>query len=96
MRRLRHVQRHLKDRVHPPFNVKIVSRHRPTANLVTQIHSWLLGEFGLAYTTNGRPLKQNRRHGRRLKKQLATPRLAAAGRGAENAVIVKRSAKEAR
>jgi hypothetical protein len=29
-------------------------------------------------------------------KQLATPRLAAAGRDAENAVIVKRSAKEAR
>ena len=32
MRRLRYVQRHLKDRVHPPFDVKIVSRHGPTAN----------------------------------------------------------------
>jgi hypothetical protein len=57
-RRLRRVQRRLKDRVHPSFNVKIGSRHRPTANLATQIHSWLVGEFGLPYKTNGRPWKQ--------------------------------------
>ena len=66
-RRLRRVQRRLKDRVHPSFNVKNVSRHRPTANLVTQFHSWLVGEFGLAHTTNGRPLKQNLINGRRFK-----------------------------
>jgi ribosome-associated translation inhibitor RaiA len=78
-RRLRRMQRRLKDRVHPSFNVKIVSRHRSTANLVTQIHSWLGGEFGLAYKTNGRPWKQNLINRRRFKKQLATHRLAAAG-----------------
>jgi ribosome-associated translation inhibitor RaiA len=78
-RRLRRVQRRLKDRMHPSFNVKIVARHKRTANLVTQIHSWLVGEFGLAYTTNGRPWKQNLINGRRFKKQLATHRLAAAG-----------------
>jgi len=51
-RRLRRVQRHLKDRAHP-------SRHRPImANLVIRIHSWLVGEFGLAYTTNGRAMKR--------------------------------------
>jgi hypothetical protein len=77
-RRLRRVQRRLKDRVHPSFNVKNVSRHRPTANLVTQFHSWL-GEFGLAHTTNGRPWKQNLINGRRFKKQLAISRLAGAG-----------------
>jgi hypothetical protein len=78
-RRLRRAQRRLKDRVHPSFNVKNVSRHRPTANLVTQFHSWLVGEFGLAHTTNGWPLKQNLINGRRSKKQLATSRLAVAG-----------------
>ena len=78
-RRLRRVQAHLKDRLHPSFNVKIVSRHRSKANLVTQIHSWLVGEFGLAYTTNGRPWKQNRINGQRLKKQLAIARLAVTG-----------------
>jgi ribosome-associated translation inhibitor RaiA len=78
-RRLRRVQRRLKDRVHPSFNAKIVFRHRPTANLITQIHSWLVGEFGLAYITNGRPWKQNLINGRMFKKQLATRRLAAAG-----------------
>jgi len=64
--KLRRVQRRLKDRVHPSFNAK-KSRHRSTANLVTRIHSWLVGEFGLAYTTNGRPWKQN------LKKSKHTP-----------------------
>jgi len=77
--RLRRVQRRLKDRVHPSSNAKNVSRHRSMANLVTRIHSWLVGEFGLAYTTSGRPWKQNLINGRRFKKQLATPRLAAAG-----------------
>jgi hypothetical protein len=57
-RKLRSVQSHLKDRVHPSFNVKIVSRHRPKANLVTRIHSWLVGELGLAYTTNGRAVER--------------------------------------
>lgn len=61
--RLRRVQRHLKDRVHPSLNAKNVSRHRSMANLVT----------------SGRPWKQNLINGRRFKKQLATPRLAAAG-----------------
>jgi len=79
MRRLRRVQRHLKDRVHPSFKLKIVSRQRHTANLVTRLHSWLVGEFALAYTTNGRPWKQNLINGRRFKKQLSSPRLAAAG-----------------
>jgi hypothetical protein len=78
-RKLRRVQRHLKDREHAPFNVKIVSRQRPTAYLATRIHSWLVGEFGHAYTTNGRPRKENRINGRRLKKQVTTPRLVAAG-----------------
>jgi hypothetical protein len=50
-RRLRRVQHELKDPVHSPFNVKIVSRHRSSANLVTLIHSWLVGEFRLTYTT---------------------------------------------
>src|ERR1700730_350764 len=51
-RRLRRVQRHLKDRAHP-------SRDRPImANLVTRIHSWLVGEVGLAYTTNGRAMER--------------------------------------
>ena len=51
-RRLRRVQRHLKDRAHP-------SRHRPImANLVIRIHSWRVGEFGLAYTTNGRAMER--------------------------------------
>jgi hypothetical protein len=67
-RRLRRVQRHLKDRLHPSF-VKIVTRRRPMANLVTRIHSWLVGEFGLAYTTNGQPRKENRINGRRLKRR---------------------------
>jgi hypothetical protein len=75
-RRPRGMQRQLKDRAHPLYNVKTVSRHRPTANLVTQIHSWLVRKFGLAYTTNGRPLIQKRIYARRFKKQL--PRLAAA------------------
>jgi len=78
-RTLRRVQRHLKDREHAPFDVKIVSRHRSTAYLATRIHSWLVGEFGHAYTTNGRPRKENRINGRRLKKQVTTPRLVAAG-----------------
>ena len=78
-RKLRRVERRVKDRVDPSFNVKNVSRHRPTANLVTQVHSWLVGEFGLAYSTNGRPWKHNRIYGRRFKRQFATPRLAAAG-----------------
>jgi ribosome-associated translation inhibitor RaiA len=78
-RRLRRVQRRLKDRVHPSFNVKNVSRHRPTANLVTQFHSWLVGEFGLAHTTNGRPLKTKSDKWTKVQKQLATSRLAAAG-----------------
>jgi hypothetical protein len=78
-RRLRRGQRRLKDRVHPSFNAKIVFRHRPRANLITQIHSWLLGEFALAYTTNGRSWKQNLINGRMFKKRLATRRLAAAG-----------------
>ena len=77
--RLRRVQHRLKDRVHPSLNAKNVSRHRSMANLVTRIHSWLVGEFGLAYTTSGRPWKQNLINERRFKKQLATPRLAAAG-----------------
>jgi hypothetical protein len=77
--RLRRVQRRLKDRVHPSFNARKISRRRSTANLVTQIHSWLVGEFGLAYRTNGRLWKQNLINGRRFKKQLVTPRLAAAG-----------------
>jgi len=52
MRRLRRVQRHLKDRAHQ-------SRHRPImANLVSRIHSWLVGEFGLAYRTNGRAMER--------------------------------------
>jgi hypothetical protein len=78
-RRLRRMQHHLKDRLRPAFIGKAVSRPRPTANLVTQIHSWLVGEFGLGYTTNGHPWKQNRTNGRRFKKQPAIPRLVAAG-----------------
>jgi hypothetical protein len=64
-RRLRRMQHHLKDRVRPSFVGKVVSRPRPTANLVTQIHSWLVGEFGLGYTTNGHSWRQNRINGRR-------------------------------
>ena len=78
-RRLRRMQCRLKDSVHPSFNGKVVSRQRPTANLFTQIHSWLAGEFGLRYTTVGRPWHQNRINGRRFKKQPAIPSLAAAG-----------------
>jgi hypothetical protein len=78
-RRFCRVQRRLKDRVHPLFNVKIASRHRPPANLITQIHFWLVGEFGLAYTTNARPWKQNLINGRGFKKQRTTPPFAAAG-----------------
>jgi hypothetical protein len=60
---------HLKDHVHRSFNVKSVSRYRPTAKLVTRIHSWLVGELGLAHTANGRSIK----------KRLTTRHLAAAG-----------------
>jgi hypothetical protein len=64
-RKLRDAQNHLRDRVHPLFNVKIVARHRPPANLVTRIHSWLWKEIRI--------------NGRRLKKRLTTRHLAAAG-----------------
>jgi hypothetical protein len=57
-RKLRGVQSHLKDHVHRSFNVKIVSRYRPTAKTVTRIHSWLVGELGLAHRTNGRSIKK--------------------------------------
>ena len=36
-RKLRGVQSHLKHHVHQAFNVRIFSRHRPTANLVTRV-----------------------------------------------------------
>jgi hypothetical protein len=42
MGKLRRVQPRLKDRVRQPFNVKIVPRHNPTANLVIRIRSWLV------------------------------------------------------
>jgi hypothetical protein len=58
-RKLRGVQTHPKDRVHPSFNLRTFSRHRPTPNLVTRIHSWLVGELGLARTTNRRPWKDS-------------------------------------
>jgi hypothetical protein len=58
--KIRGVQTRLKHHhVHQAFYVKIISRHRPTANLVTQIHSWLVGELGLARTTNRRPWKDS-------------------------------------
>jgi hypothetical protein len=58
-RKLRGVQSHLKHHVYQAFNVKVISRHRPTANLVTRIHSWLIGELRLAHTANRRPWKEN-------------------------------------
>jgi hypothetical protein len=76
-RKLRGVQTRLKDHGHP-FNVKIVSRYRSAANLVTRIHSWLVDELGLAHTMNGRPWKEIRINGRSIKKWLTTRHLAAA------------------
>jgi hypothetical protein len=76
-RKLRGVPTRLKDHGHP-FNVKIVSRYRSAANLVTRIHSWLVDELGLAHTTNGRPWKEIRINGRSIKKRLTTRHLAAA------------------
>jgi hypothetical protein len=73
-RRLRRMQHHLRDRMRPSFIGKVDARPRTTANLVTQIHSWLVGESGLGYTTNGHRWKQNRTNGRRFKKQPAIPR----------------------
>ena len=57
-RKLRGAQSHLKHRVHQAFNVKLISRHRPTANPVTRIHAWLIGELGLPHTTNGQSAKR--------------------------------------
>jgi hypothetical protein len=69
-RKLRGVQTRLKDHARP-FNVKIVSRYRSAANLVTRIHSWLVDELG-------RPWKEIRINGRNIKKRLTTRHLAAA------------------
>ena len=68
-RKLRGVQSHLKHHVHQAFNVRTFSRHRPTANLVIRMHSWLVRELGLAHTTNGQSVK----------KRLTIRHLAAAG-----------------
>ena len=50
-RKLRGVQSHLKNHVHSPFNLKIVSRYRPAVNLVTRIHSRPVAfyQLGLAH-----------------------------------------------
>ena len=63
------VDSHPKNHMRRRFNVKIISRYRPTAKLVTRIHSWLVGELGLAHTANGRSIK----------KRLTTRHLVAAG-----------------
>ncbi|HEX3443468.1 MAG TPA: hypothetical protein VHS80_02055 [Chthoniobacterales bacterium] len=67
-RKMRGVQTRLKRRVHQAFNAQVISRRRPTANLVTRFQSWLLGEVGLAHTTNRRPWKEVRINGRSMKK----------------------------
>jgi hypothetical protein len=78
-RKMRGVQTRLKRRVHQAFNAKVISRRRPTANLVTRFQSWLLGEVGVAHTTNRRPWKEVRISGRSMKKQPKTSRLTATG-----------------
>jgi hypothetical protein len=68
---IRGVQTHLKHHVHQAFDGRTFSRHRPTANLVTRIHSWLVGELGLARTTSRRPWKDSYKW---TKHQKAVPR----------------------
>jgi hypothetical protein len=63
------VQSHPKNLMRRRFKEKSVFRSRPTANLVTRFHSWLVGELGLAHPTNGRSIK----------KRLAARHVAAAG-----------------
>ena len=65
------VQIRLKHHVHQAFDGRTFSRHRPTANLVTRIHSWLVGELGLARTTSRRPWKDSYKW---TKHQKAVPR----------------------
>jgi hypothetical protein len=78
-RKLRRLQTHPKNHVHSSFNVKIVSRYRPEVNLLARVHCWLVGELGLAHTTNGLPWKEIRINRRSIKKRLMICQLATAG-----------------
>jgi hypothetical protein len=68
-RKLRGTQSRLKHHAHQAFNVKVISRHRPTANLLARIHIWLIDELGLPHTTNRQSVKR----------RLTTRHLAAVG-----------------
>jgi hypothetical protein len=57
--KLRGVQAHPKDRVRRSFHVRTFSRHRPAATFATRFHSWLIGELGLAGTSNKPLLKDS-------------------------------------
>jgi hypothetical protein len=57
--KLRGVHAHPKVRVQRSSHVRTFSRHRPTATFATRAHSWLIGELGLARTSNKPLLKDS-------------------------------------
>ena len=68
-RNIRGVQTHLKHHIHQAFNRRTFFRHRPTEDLVTRFHSWLVGELGLTRTTHTRHWKETRINGQTIKKR---------------------------